>query len=64
MEKKLRTLFEFQKYERNADLQQVIDSVHAKYGIKDTKNEARELTLDEMAWLSAAGTPDPRKEDK
>lgn len=64
MEKKLRALFDFQKFERNADLQQVIDSVHAKYGMNETNNGARELTLDEMAWLSAAGTPDPRKEEK
>ncbi len=64
MERKIRALFDFQKFEGNADLQQVIDSVHAKYGMEDRKSSVRELSLDEMAWLAAAGTPDPRKEEK
>jgi len=54
MERALKTLFDFQKFEGNADLQQVIDSVHARYAKK-------ELSLDDMEWVSAAGTPDPEK---
>ena len=51
MERKLTTLFDYQKFERNADLQAVIDSVHSRYS-------ARELSMDEMEWVSAAGTPE------
>jgi len=50
MEGKLKTLFGFQRFEGNADLQKVIDSVHAKY-------PARELTLEDMEWVNAAGVP-------
>lgn len=50
MERTLKTLFDFQKYEGNPALQSVIDSVHSRYS-------ARELNLDEMEWASAAGTP-------
>ena len=50
MEKTLRSLFDFQKYEGNHALQQVIDSVHARHAV-------RELSPDEMEWVAAAGTP-------
>ena len=48
MEKALERLFDFQKFEGNAKLQQVIDSVHARYAV-------RMLDLDEMEIVSAAG---------
>ena len=51
MERKLKKLFDFQKYESNADLQSVIDSVRARYSV-------RELSMDEMSWVNAAGEPD------
>ena len=51
MEKTLRQLFDFQKFEGNAELQSVIDSVHARYA-------SRELSLDEMDLVSAAGVPE------
>ena len=51
MESKLRALMDFQKFDGNADLQQVIDSVHARYAMK-------ELSLDEMEFVSAAGIPE------
>ena len=51
MERKLKTLFDLQKFEGNRDLQQVIDSVHAKYAV-------RELSLDDMAYIAAAGVPE------
>ena len=62
MEKKLSRLFDYQKFEGNRDMQQVIDSVHARYA-------RRELSEDEMDWVNAAGTPETmlpekRKEDK
>ena len=51
MEKKLAKMFDFQKFDGNRDLQKVIDSVHRKYA-------ARELNLDDMEMVNAAGTPD------
>ena len=59
MQKTLKSLFDFQKFEGNPALQQVIDSVHARYAV-------RELSLDEMDWVAAAGTPDqkPGKKDE
>ena len=51
MEKKLRQLFDYQKYAGNTALQGIIDSVHARYTV-------RELNLEEMTWVSAAGTAD------
>ena len=50
MEKKLQQLFDFQKFEGNTDLQMIIDSVHSRYAV-------RELNLDEMEFVSAAGEP-------
>ena len=50
MEKKLRQLFDYQKFAGNRELQSVIDSVHAKYA-------KRELNFDEMEVVSAAGVP-------
>jgi hypothetical protein len=52
MEKKLFRMFDRQKFEANKDLQQIIDTVHARY-------DARELTLDDMEWVNAAGEPTP-----
>ena len=52
MERKLKSLFDFQKFEGNPALQSVIDSVHSRYS-----SSARELDLDEMEWVNAAGTP-------
>ena len=59
MEGKLKALFDYQKFEGNPALQQVIDSVHARF-------PSRELSLDEMEWVSAAGVPDQKsgKKDK
>ncbi len=51
MEKKLKNLFDFQKFEGNSDLQSVIDSVHSRYAV-------RELSMEEMEWVSAAGIPE------
>ena len=55
MERKIRALFDFQKFEGNADLQSVIDSVHSRYS---GQNNVRELSLDEMSWVNAAGQAD------
>ena len=62
MDTKLRLLFDFQKFEKNADLQAVVDAVHARYS-------ARKLSDDEAEWVAAAGTAqaagvDKRPEDK
>ena len=52
MEKKLFRLFDYQKFETNKDLQQIIDSAHARH-------QFRELTLEDMEWVNAAGEPTP-----
>ena len=59
MERKLKQLFDYQKYAGNRELQQVIDSVHAKYA-------AKELALDEMEMVSAAGVTElsDKKKDR
>ena len=51
LEKKISMLFDFQKFEKNADLQSVIDAVHARY-------TARKLSDDEAELVAAAGMPD------
>ena len=48
MERKLKQMFDYQKFAGNRELQQVIDSVHAKYAV-------RELDLSDMEMVSAAG---------
>ena len=50
MEKKLSQLFDFQKYEMNAELQAVVDAVHARHS-------ARKLSDDEAGYVAAAGMP-------
>ena len=54
LEKKLRALFDYQKFEQNADLQNVIDRVHARY----RSSHARMLDDDEADMVAAAGMPD------
>ena len=63
VEKKLKALLDFQRYENNADLRRVIDSVHARYAVGGSRSGIRELSLDEMSMLAAAGTPDQEKKD-
>ena len=55
MEKKLMQLFDYQRFEGNSDLQQMIDSVHARYA-------ARELNLNDLEMVSAAGNPEPDRD--
>ena len=50
MEKKLKSLFEFQKFERNADLESLIKESENRY--------ARELSDDDLFLVAAAGEPD------
>ncbi len=57
MERKLKTLFDFQKFEGNSALQSVIDSVHSRYAV-------RELNMDEMEWVNAAGSTVARPDKK
>ena len=65
MEKTLKALFDFQKYEGNADLQQVINSVHSRYSVSGNRSGRQELSLDDMDWVNAAGTPyQERKKDE
>ena len=54
----LNRLFDYQHFEGNQELQQVIDSVHSRYS-------ARELSLDDMDTVYAAGNPAlPKKPEK
>ena len=59
MEKKLFRLFDYQKFEENPELRQVIDSTHARL-------KARSLSLEDMEWVNAAGQPVqlPKNEEK
>ncbi len=52
MEKKLFRLFDYQKFEENTNLQQMIDETHARC-------RARSLSLEDMEWVNAAGEPQP-----
>ena len=52
MEKKLFRLFDYQKFEGNPELQQIIDETHARCS-------RRSLSLEEMKWVNAAGEPQP-----
>ena len=55
MEKKLFRLFDYQKFEENTNLQQMIDETHARC-------RARSLSLEDMEWVNAAGySNDPGK---
>ena len=51
LEKYLTALFDFQRFEKNAELQAVVDSVHARY-------KARKLSDDEVEVVAAAGMPE------
>ena len=52
MEKRLRRLFDYQKFEQNAELQGVVDAVHARY------SSARMLSDEEADQVNAAGSPE------
>ena len=60
MEKKLKALLDYHRFENNADLQQVIDSVHGRYAVGSSSG-VRDLTMDEMSMLAAAGAPNLEK---
>ena len=55
MEQTLTQLFDFLRFEGNQELQQVVDSVHARY------EAPRELSMDELSAVAAAGDPHPVK---
>lgn len=54
MESRLKQLFEYQRFEDNADLRAVINDVHSRYGA----GARQALTLEEADWVNAAGTPE------
>ena len=57
MEKMLGKLFDFQRFEGNRALEQVIHGVHARYTV-------RELNLDELETVAAAGRPEKAEQEK
>ena len=48
MERIMQKIFDYQKFEGNSKLQKVIDSVHAKYAL-------RELSESDLLFVNAAG---------
>ena len=57
LEEKLSLLFDYQTFEGNADLQAVIDAVHARCG-------AQALSDDEAELVAAAGMPGAEQKKK
>ena len=67
MESRISSLFDFQRFENEPSLQEIIDSGHQRVREGEKKEEfppmrrmssIRELSLDEMGMLSAAGQVD------
>ena len=54
MNQKLRTLFDYQRFERNPNLARVIENVESRYGIGE-QNGIRKLSEDELDLVTAAG---------
>lgn len=60
MENKLFRLFDYQKFEGNEALRQIINSTHARC-------QARSLSMEDMEWVNAAGQQPvelPKNEEK
>ncbi len=57
MESLLKGLFDYQRFEENASLRAVIDSVHSRYTV-------RELNMEDLDMISAAGQPTLRPSEK
>lgn len=57
VEQTLGRLFDYQRFEANADLQRVIDATHTRYAI-------RGLSLEEMGCIAAAGVPELPRADR
>ncbi len=55
MEKTLKRLFDFQRFEQNGALRQVIDGVRARH-------ESVELSVDDLCGVNAAIRPHPADE--
>ena len=53
MDKKLSLLFDYQKFEQNAELQEIIDRVNARF-----PSRSRMLSDDEADLVAAAGLPE------
>ena len=56
MNQKLRTLFDFQRFEKNPNLNRVIDDVESRYGLGQVSS-IRKLSDDELDMVIAAGIP-------
>ena len=56
METVLTTLFDYQKFEDNPALRSIINATHSRY-------DMRELNLDEMDCIAAAGMPTPKTKE-
>lgn len=58
MEKKLSRMFDFQKYEKNSELADLIADVDSRYPV------AQELSDDELSFVAAAGNKFNSAQDK
>ncbi|MBQ6594720.1 MAG: hypothetical protein IJH78_03555 [Clostridia bacterium] len=56
MEDRIRSLFDYQKYEKNEALQAIVDAVHARYTPRALSDEEVEL----IAAAGIQGTGDKR----
>ena len=56
MEKALKALFDFQRFENNPDLAKIIEEVHARRGAASSRRQM--LSLDDAEWVNAAGSAD------
>ena len=57
MDRTLKRLFDYQKFEKNEDLARLIDSVHSRYAV-------RELSMEDMDMVYAAGVPEMPLKDR
>ena len=55
MEKALKALFDFQRFENNPELATIIEEVHARRGSGSSRQM---LSLDDAEWVNAAGSAD------
>ena len=57
MESLLFRLFDLQRFESNASLQRVIDTVHSRHAVK-------RLGMEDLEWIAAAGVPEQANQPK
>ena len=64
MEKKLRGLFDYQRFENNSRLAKLISETEERYNVSGARRNSAMLSDDDLAFVAAAGTPDEIKGKK